>query len=110
MKTVYIALCILYTAMTYAQAPDTLWTRTYGGSDWDEGYSILETSDGGYLVLGGTASFGQNQDIYLIKINSDGDTLWTRLYGSSGYDAGSCIRETSDGGYIITGSTDMIDF
>ena len=103
-------LCTIAVLSLYAQAPDTLWTRTYGGSDWDEGYSILETSDGSYVVLGGTASFGPNYDISLIKIDSSGDTLWTRLYSTSGSETGYCINETSDGGYIITGWTDWIDF
>ncbi len=85
---------------------DTLWTRTYGGSDWDEGYSVQQTSDGGYIIVGQTESFGAGaRDVYLVKTDSSGDTLWTRTYGGSGYDEGFSVRQTSDGGYIIAGGT-----
>jgi len=85
---------------------DTLWTRTYGGPDDDEGHSVDLTSDGGYVIAGVTASFGVgNYDVYLIKTNASGDTLWTRTYGGTGDDEAASVQETSDGGYIIAGST-----
>jgi len=85
---------------------DTLWTRTHGGSDYDRGYSVQQTSDGGYVVAGFTMSFGAgNDDVYLLKTDSSGDTLWTRTYGGSDHDAGSSVQQTSDGGYIIAGFT-----
>jgi len=86
---------------------DTLWTRTYGGSDGDWGSSVALTDDGGYLVTGQTFSFGAgNNDIYLVKTNGLGDTLWTRTYGGSQYDLGASSLQTGDGGYIITGYTE----
>jgi hypothetical protein len=85
---------------------DTLWTRTYGGTAWDEGWSVQQTSDGGYIVAGGTESFGAGSyDVYLIKTNASGDTLWTRTYGGAGRDGGYSVQQTSDGGYIIAGYT-----
>jgi len=85
---------------------DTLWTRTCGGSDSDCGYSVQQTSDGGYIIAGETESFGAgDDDVYLVKTDSDGDTLWTRSYGGSGYDRGRSVQQTSDGGYIIAGYT-----
>jgi len=85
---------------------DTLWTRTYGGTDWDEGYSVQQTSDGGYIVAGTTYSFGAGyEDVYLIKTNASGDTLWTRTYGGAVFDYGYSVRQTTDGGYIVAGST-----
>jgi len=84
---------------------DTLWTRTYGGTSWDGGYSVQQTSDGGYIVAGVTTSFGNGGQVYLIKTNASGDTLWTRTYGGADYDEGYSVRQTSDGGYIITGWT-----
>ena len=82
-----------------------IWTRTYGGSDWDFGNSVQQTSDGGYIITGLTYSFGKgNSDVWLIKTNSDGDTLWTKTFGDSLYDAGVFIQQTLDGGYIITGN------
>jgi len=85
---------------------DTIWTRTNGGSDGDDGYSVAQTSDGGYIVAGRTSSFGAGfYDVYLVKTDGLGDTLWTRTYGGSDYDVGSSVAQTSDGGYIVAGLT-----
>jgi hypothetical protein len=85
---------------------DTVWTRTYGGLGSDGAYSLGETSDGGYVIAGWTSSFGAgSDDVYLIKTNSSGDTVWTRSYGGPGSDRGYSVEQTSDGGYIIAGVT-----
>jgi len=90
----------------FAQAPDTAWTRTYGGTDADYGYSVQQTTDGGYIVAGYTESYGVGGwDVYLIKTNSLGDTLWTRTYGGTDYDRGYSVQQTTDGGYIVAGYT-----
>ncbi len=88
-------------------APDTLWTRTYGGIVDDQANSIQQTSDGGYVVVGTTNSFGGtgNIDFYVVKTDAQGDTLWTRTYGGSGSDYAFSIHETSDGGYVLAGFT-----
>ncbi len=87
---------------------DTLWTKLYGGESSDEGYFVQATIDGGYIIHGGLTSFGvDNWNDWLIKTNSNGDTLWTRNYqlniGSN--IRGNCVRVTQDGGYIIAGIT-----
>ena len=85
---------------------DTLWTKTYGGNDCDAGYSVQQTFDEGYIIVGSTASFGSgNHDVYLIKTDPNGYILWTKTYGGEFYDGGYFIKLTSDGGYIILGST-----
>jgi hypothetical protein len=85
---------------------DTLWTKTYGGSNWDFAYSVEPTNDGGYIIAGATYSFGHgNEDMYLVKLNSSGDTIWTKTYGGINDDEARCVKQTSDGGYIITGNT-----
>jgi hypothetical protein len=87
-----------------AQAPDTLWTRTYGGFDEDMGRSVRQISTGGYIILGYTWTFGQDPpSIYLIRTKENGDTVWTNTYGGVGDDVAYCVQETSDGGFIICG-------
>ncbi|MCH8838532.1 MAG: hypothetical protein IIA60_12170 [Candidatus Marinimicrobia bacterium] len=87
----------------------TLWTRTYGGSGSDYGYSVQQTVGGGFVVAGYTDSFGAGgRDVYLIRTDEAGDTLWTRTYGGSGsYDGGLSIQQTSDGGYVVIGRTSL---
>lgn len=80
--------------------------KTYGGMSNDEGHSLLQTSDSGYIIAGHTHSFGAgSQDVYLLKTDSNGDTLWTKTFGGTGNDAGFSIDKTGDGGYIIVGTT-----
>ncbi|MFH1010077.1 MAG: hypothetical protein V1784_02440, partial [bacterium] len=91
---------------SFAQPPDTLWTRTYGGSSYEDAYSVQQTADGGYVLAGYTETFGGgNGDVYLVKTNSQGDTLWTRTYGGSTWDWAESVQQTSDGGYIMAGVT-----
>jgi len=83
------------------------WNQTFGGSSRDWSDSVKETSDGGFIITGYTRSFGNgNSDVWLIKTNSQGIEEWNHTFGGSGHDLGSSVKETSDGGFIITGSTD----
>ncbi len=85
---------------------DTLWTKTYGGTDIDVGTAIQQTSDGGFIITGYTYSCGSgSSDVWFIKTNTNGDTLWTKTYGGSDVDESTAIQQTSDDGYIITGYT-----
>ncbi|HKR06486.1 MAG TPA: T9SS type A sorting domain-containing protein [Bacteroidia bacterium] len=82
------------------------WAKTYGGADVDDGFSVQQTFDGGYILAGGTDSYGAgNRDIYLIKTDSNGDTLWTRTYGGNDFEEANAVQQTADSGYIITGRT-----
>lgn len=82
------------------------WTRAYGGGSADGVYSLEQTTDGGYILSSHTSSFGAGQhDVYLIKINSIGDTLWTRTYGGSSGDYLRAVQQTDDGGYILVAET-----
>ncbi|MBA7652929.1 hypothetical protein ES703_60768 [subsurface metagenome] len=82
----------------------TIWTQYYGGPEDDGAYAIQEHWDGDYLVAGYTNSFGAGgSDIWILKINAAGDTLWTETYGNAGYDIAYDIAPTSDSGFVITG-------
>ncbi|MHA2615669.1 MAG: InlB B-repeat-containing protein [bacterium JZ-2024 1] len=85
---------------------NVLWQKTYGGADGDGAYSIQQPSDGGYIVAGSTYSFGAgSDDIWVLKQDADGNVLWQKTYGGTGSDRASSIQQTSDGGYIVAGST-----
>jgi hypothetical protein len=90
-------------------AGDTIWTRTYGGTSEDRGYSVQQTRDSGYIIAGQTYSFGAGtptyDNVYLIKTNASGDTVWTRTFGGLYSDQAGSVWQTADGGYIIAGST-----
>ena len=97
-------------AAMYAVITDSLgalqWDTTYGGADWDEGHAVEMTPDGGFVLAGGTASFGAGAaDMYLVRIDSVGDTLWTRTYGGGSQDYAYDMDATTDGGYILAGGT-----
>ncbi|MQY70975.1 T9SS type A sorting domain-containing protein, partial [bacterium] len=93
------------------ESGDTQWTKTYGGSigeDW--GISVKEAPDGGYIIAGITWSFGTGGwDVYLLRTDAWGDTLWTKTYGGEDNEYALSIQETSDGGYIIAGWTEPFE-
>ncbi len=88
------------------QEGETEWERTLGGPADDEGWSVLETKDGGYLVAGVTESEGSGgKDLWLVKTYSDGYERWKKTFGGTGDDWGVCVLETTDGGYAVAGVT-----
>ena len=100
-----VSLCLLAVLCTPLRAQVTF-QRTYGGPGHDDGYSVVWTADGGCAIAGRTESFGAGQsDVWLVKVDACGDTLWTRTYGGPDMDAGLSLQQTSDNGYIIAGYT-----
>ncbi|MFZ8835339.1 MAG: hypothetical protein ACO2O5_14280, partial [Candidatus Caldipriscus sp.] len=84
----------------------TYFAKTYGGTDDDGAYSVQQTSDGGYIVAGYTASFGAGSwDIFLIKTDANGNIQWAKTYGGTDEDRAHSVQQTSDGGYIVAGVT-----
>ena len=88
-----------------------LWSRTYNRSNSDYGYSVYETSDAGLIITCYTKSSNlENMDIYLIRTDADGDTLWTKSFDNSLNEFGHSVIQTNDGGFILTGWGQTPDF
>jgi len=95
---------------------NTIWDKLYGGSDGDYAQSIIQTNDGGYVVIGGTKSNDGDvtinhggYDIWVCRLDSEGNLVWERSYGGTegeGVSGESSLMQTSDGGYIFIGHTE----
>ena len=85
---------------------DTLWTRVWGGSQHEWLYSMQETKDKGIILTGVTGFGAGSEDILLIKTDANGNIKWAKTYGDSAnqFGFGHCLQQTTDGGFIITGS------
>ncbi len=82
------------------------WQRTYGGWDGDYSCSVQQTSDGGYMFVGATCSYGAGMyDAWLVKTDASGNEQWDKTFGGSSPDVGSSLSATTDGGYVIAGIT-----
>jgi hypothetical protein len=92
-------------APIFGQPPEIEWDRTYGGDSSDAAYSVCSTSDGGYIIVGDTRSYSAETDIYLVKTDGMGDVDWFRVIGGADYDDARSIKQTTDGGYIIAGTS-----
>lgn len=83
---------------------EVLWWRTYGGSANDCAYSLVQTADGGYAIVGETHSFGPSlHNYWLVKTDPEGNTAWSRTFGEGDCEAYDVIQ-TRDGGYAIAGT------
>jgi hypothetical protein len=82
------------------------WSRTFGGVEFDTANSVQQTTDGGYIIAGRTGSFGAGGwDTYLVKTDGEGNEEWSRTFGGVEFDIADSVQQTTDGGYIIAGST-----
>jgi hypothetical protein len=90
-----------------------VWEKALEGNKSEIGYSVQQTSDGGYIVtgqtvwspLGGTGGYFKKSDVLLIKADANGNKVWEKTYGGNTMDRGYSVQQTNDGGYVITGDT-----
>jgi len=95
------------TILAQTSPTDPPFIKAIGGTNQDYGYSIQQTSDGGYVITGKTNSFGAGYyDVFVIKLDSSGNLSWAKTIPGVTWDEGNSIQQTSDGGYVITGYTE----
>ncbi|MBN2378422.1 hypothetical protein JXM67_01285 [candidate division WOR-3 bacterium] len=87
---------------------DTLWQRTYGGQGSEEAVSVIENPDGSFIIVGYTDSYppedeGKDEDIFVLKLDVNGDSIWQNHYGGEGWQTGAAVASSSNG-YVIIGS------
>src|SRR5207249_602355 len=93
----------------YSAPPPLPFMKTLGSPGDDYASSIQPTSDGGSIVAGFTRGLGVGrEDILLLKLDSSGAMRWAKTVGTAGGDVAYSVRQTSDGGYIVSGSTDGV--
>lgn len=118
-KTVFGLVFVSVALMTISLCRAQEWATIYSGSDWDEPHAVDQTSDGGYIVAGETASFRPGyREFWILKLNSDGTVAWQKTYGGTDprEDAKAwSIQQTTDGGYVVAGwrhnlASDSIDY
>ena len=101
MKKAFLLL-VFISIMLQAQ-PDILWTKTFGGANNDFANIVQQTIDGGFIIGGSTQSFGSGQsDIWLIKTDENGDSLWSTTLGKNNSEGGGFVQQTQDGCLLYT--------
>ena len=90
---------------TISSAGASVLTRTMGGSFDDKATSLMQTDDGGFVFTGQKYNENTGDNIWIVKLTPTLTTHWDKVYGGDYNDKGSSIKQTDDGGYIITGSS-----
>jgi len=100
-----VSICIFLTAGTTINAqPDSLWSQTFGGLGNDGGSFLVQTEDDGFLLAGYTWSYGPGMsDLWLIRTDAGGNSLWEQFYGGRSHDIPGDLIQTEDGGFAILG-------
>jgi len=99
--------CDVFMVKTDASG-ETEWTKTYGEARDEAAHSIAVTSDGGYIMTGYKVAENGIEDLYLIRTDSKGETLWERTFGGDAQDVGEHVLQTADGGFLVFGHTGTV--
>jgi len=105
--TIILFVLVSFSLFSSVGASQTMWNQTYGGTDYDQAYSLVETSDGGFALAGETRSFGDgnSDDFWLVKTDASGNMEWTQTYGGTDQEQAYSLVVTSDGGFALAGYT-----
>ena len=92
---------------------EIVWEKKYGGSGWEATNAVSLTNDNSYIVCGRTETYGVGAmpgvpNIYLLKLDANGDTLWTKAIGGTGWEDAHDVKQTADNGYIVVGATSSV--
>jgi hypothetical protein len=88
-----------------------IWSKSYGGTEPDDFHRVEKVSSGGYIATGTTSSYGpSNPNMWLMRTDDNGDSLWAKTFGGDNHDHGYSGIETSDGGFIIAGHSGSFGF
>ena len=98
----YVILFLLLFTLTALAQPAIEWTRTFGGSQMDYAWSVVETNDGGYAIAGYTGPY-IGYEAFLIKTDSHGNKVWRQSYGGADFEEVYCLQQTFDGGFVMAG-------
>ncbi|HAA10714.1 MAG TPA: hypothetical protein DCE41_03075 [Cytophagales bacterium] len=91
-------------------AGNAVWDKTYGGTGYDRASSFIQVDNGDYLILGETSSWGEgNFDVFLLRINAEGEELWKQTYGDEFNDYGHTIQALGNGQYEVRGTQQQCD-
>lgn len=116
LTTLVAVLSTVFTNSALSQVPGIEWQKSYGGGTTEDGFTIIQTFDGGYMIVGRSNSFDGdvtgnhgNFDVWLVKTSSSGAIEWQKSIGGSGLDHAFSVVQTPDSGYTVGGSTSSND-
>jgi len=115
MKNLALMVCCCFWVGAVVAQPTIQWQKAFGGNGYDDGYSIQQTSDGGYIIAARTSStdlFGYHggHDVWILKLDNNGSVQWKKVFGGTINEGPRSILQTPDGGYLFVGYTSSNNF
>lgn len=115
-KSAILLSLVFVKLVAFSQASEIYWEHSYGGNHDDRANKIIQTADGGFLIVGHTHSVDGDIDMnnglvdaFVVKTDAVGEIIWSRTYGGSDYDYGNATCIAHDGGYIIVADAESVD-